>query len=551
MKKVLLLILVSVLLCMSKLQAQYFSKLYNFSDTLPNGSFVSFPYTCKFINDNTIMLVGFCSKPKYHTRALYNAFIDNKGMVKAYNNYIDSGIAYWSTPTRCLSEKLNNEFFYFATQEYNFPNIYTIDQPVLFKIKPTGAIDLVKKINFNLYSKVIPSELCILNNSIWSVSYTTSETYYNHINWNGDTLLFPDWRGVRLNKYSFNGDLLFDSVYFKNYVSSSTPVVLADIVNYNNEMIITAGNFNFFSNNTGLNIIRTKLVAFDTTGNIVWEKFLGNPDLVVMNQYNQFHYTSLIVLKSGDLLVASINSEGKMNPFGPDTASILLTKLDKYGFEIWEKKYYREDTFNLNDGLNHNYPMKIIEDAQKSIYILTQKTTYSYDIYKLDSEGNVVWRREYSYYKEGYPQTYPTSFDVNSKGEPVIVGYTHYNDSLKLAGTYPMVAWLDRFGCLEPDCQLGDSMYIDVPVVQGLQGPLLQFAPNPVVHSFSISANNEYIINEPLHMDIFSIEGKLVYSKQNIQLPHTENAEHLPKGMYIAAVRSDKGVWLTKKFVKE
>jgi len=67
--------------------------------------------------------------------------------------------------------------------------------------------------------------------------------------------------------------------------------------------------------------------------------------------------------------------------------------------------------------------------------------------------------------------------------------------------------------------------------------------PNPVKNTFSISGNEA--VNE---IEIYDLIGKRVLHKKNIT--NDINIENLPNGIYVAKIKTDKGVFSTK-LIKE
>ena len=121
------------------------------------------------------------------------------------------------------------------------------------------------------------------------------------------------------------------------------------------------------------NILTTRIVGIDQNGTKKWEKGILYGDQVISN--------SFILLSDGSFIIA-----GSMN-YGPRSAFIV--KIDNSGNQIWNKRFYPENSLDYIWEFN-----AVVESKERTLTFLGYKA-YVYSgterglwLLRTDSDGN-------------------------------------------------------------------------------------------------------------------------------------------------------------------
>lgn len=190
-------------------------------------------------------------------------------------------------------------------------------------------------------------------------------------------------------KYNKNGDLIWQKSWGGNNYEYLYSLLLTK-----DDSFIVIGNSDStdiegISNNGGADAV---IIKYDKNGNVIWQRNFGGA------YYDSFH---TVLLTSDDNFViagqySSNNIEGIVIDEFNDNDFILL-KIDQNGNVIWQKKgdgilYYWSETTKIAETQDGGIIVNGFISDSEEIEYTTVNTAY---ITKVDSEGNVVWNKNY------------------------------------------------------------------------------------------------------------------------------------------------------------
>jgi hypothetical protein len=120
------------------------------------------------------------------------------------------------------------------------------------------------------------------------------------------------------------------------------------------------------------------LVKLDSSGNVLWQKALGNSGTT---KYSQHGYAITVDSSGNPHFVSTYNI-----PIGQN--EIIISKFDSSGARIWEKRFY--STANGSDT-----PSDIKCDSSNNVYVVGSMNNAPVYL-KLDSTGNLIWQKSIS-----------------------------------------------------------------------------------------------------------------------------------------------------------
>jgi hypothetical protein len=161
------------------------------------------------------------------------------------------------------------------------------------------------------------------------------------------------------------------------------------------------------------------------------EGILGSAFLIKLNSGGVkewvHHYDTSIkdigrdIVEGSDLSLYLLINTGSFNSkiansseYQSASSGIMIVKTDQLGNEIWRKNYGE---------VNHDFSSKIIRGIDDNFYFVgssLNNTNGSYDITlnKIDSDGNVIWRKNYG----GVSYDYAYDIDIDVNGDMIITG---------------------------------------------------------------------------------------------------------------------------------
>lgn len=103
-------------------------------------------------------------------------------------------------------------------------------------------------------------------------------------------------------------------------------------------------------------------------------------------------------------------------------------------------------------------------------------------------------------------------------------------------------------GCTLPNC-LDTTLHVSLEEVVEMQDQKLIVYPNPAHDQIQFAINLQGVKIEEIA--IYDISGRLMLNEKTDSYLFSYNVSHLPTGVYVVKIRSNKGDLFTGKFVKE
>jgi hypothetical protein len=390
-----------------------------------------------------------------------------------------------------------------------------INQPssdaFLIKLKPNGDTAWVRKIGL-----VNRSERCYSVKQTVDGGYIFCGLRYN-VNGSGsitdsdvylvktDSLGYPQWeKTYGGTDYEFGNSI--------------------ELTNEGGYMICGAQYYNSSSSSN------TFLIKTDSLGNMIWQKTYGGS----FENYG----SSIAKTNDGNYALAGYTY------VSTDTIAAYVLKVDTAGTVVWEKKYkgnFKEAEFTAVKSLPTGAIMVSGDQQGDSL-------NYSYYgiTKKLDTNGNLIWAKQYDYFNTDTTQHYFYAMDVCNDGGFVMAGMAidlHYGVSPRNS------MWLvktDSNGCDNTGCLITEISGSAI-----IKNKELLIYPNPmqseITIEFEAAAQNNRI-------EIKNMLGQIVYTQslKNVNGKQLQNVDltAIPKGVYFVQLKSDKQS-MSKKFVKQ
>lgn len=325
-----------------------------------------------------------------------------------------------------------------------------------------------------------------------------------------------------LLKVNLSGDIIWDKKLGDGIQEESTG--LMDVSS--SSQIVTGGTI--LENIDMGSIIRNgKVYKVDALGTMYFSKEIGTPgaDTEIEVKVSK-NYQSNIVRQNLDTVI----NEG-------DYAYVqYIGKTDTNFNFIWR-------TF-LNDAYyKYIYTLRTFDDgsivAVGGIVVDDTYNVHGY-IVKLDSNGTVLWERDYTY--NSGSDHYLYDFQKLPDGGYACSGM----GADTIDGVMQSMCWLlrlDSMGCLEPGC--GEVAINNFTTQEEV---LIQLYPNPMHHQASIAihvpTNLQVVAGQTLECDIVDMQGRVVDHYSNIYINNPGETirfsifkRHLAAGTYLVTVR--------------
>ena len=382
----------------------------------------------------------------------------------------------------------------------------------LIKLNPNGDTIWVRKIGLPLRNercygiKQTPDGGFIMCGLIHNVDSTGAITDDDVYLVKTDSLGFQQWErtfGGSLDDWAYSVELTSDGGY----------LVFGTTYSYG------IGQYNMY------------LIKTDNTGNMLWQKTYGGN----LQDYGN----AIVVTNDGGYLLAGGTY------VSTDTVASYLVKTDTAGVVQWQKIYkgmIKREEINAVKQLN-NGDLVVSGDEQAD----SLSTKYFGMAKKLDSNGNVIWQKDYSYFNADSTQHYFFAMDTCRDGGLVMAGMTI---DFRAGMTMPQNA----FYIVKTDCMGNDSIWDDlscplnvgIEVVPKVESDI-QIFPNPATDVITLTTNQQL-----KNINIYNVLFEEVLFKQlktsNQQL--SIDISMWNAGVYFVEVETKMGV-MRKKLVKE
>ena len=266
------------------------------------------------------------------------------------------------------------------------------------------------------------------------------------------------------------------------------------------------------------------VIKTDSMGNVQWTKNVGGPETD--------GGVTTRVCQDGNYLIATVYSYFTADYNDSYKAKLRLMKVTPAGYVIWDRQY--------EPIIESVTVMKIIELANGDIVVGGTKSHYTseyqgyYDSYlfKVNSNGDSIWFREYAKATDTLLLTWNSlyNFEPTPDGGFVACGEFCVNTQI------PQSIWVfktDSFGCLQPGCNIVGIEEIKPSIAE------LSVFPNPATIQATISYPS---LKTQGQLQIYNMLGQKVY-EENLNKNATQtiiDTKEYKKGLYKLVLR-EKG----------
>ena len=209
-----------------------------------------------------------------------------------------------------------------------------------------------------------------------------------------------------------------------------------------------------------------------------------------------------------------------------------IIRLDSVGNVLW-KKTYGDSRYGSGLTVVHELADGSIVSAGQ---INENKTTGSFRgmLLKTNSQGDSLWYREYEYNPCNGNDDYIRDMKPTSDGGFIMAGFFHLNPSECPGDTGTQDMWvikLDSIGCPYPNC---DTIMGVIPLLPPVAA--VRVYPNPAHERFSLQGNLSY----PVTVELYDVQGKKI-SEQQLFENESFSVQTLHRGLYIYKVTEHNG----------
>lgn len=216
--------------------------------------------------------------------------------------------------------------------------------------------------------------------------------------------------------------------------------------------------------------------------------------------------------------------------------AVFVTTLDSNGIVVWRK---------LIDWYGYIFQARVAQDNSILIAGINKFNRVNGNVAKLDSLGNVLWYREYSFNDNNISGIYGTCYFYDIKldtlnGDILCFGNTQRDPALgDSTGQDFWLVKLDSMGCLIPGCDTITEVGIQPIETIGIQ---VTVYPNPANAKATVLLNHGKPNSEVVFM-LYGISGQLVTTEKYLLNPYgfgewNVNLEDLQPGTYLYKIEN-------------
>ena len=468
------------------------------------------------------------------------------GYVIAGNSQVLSPPYYWWRKIIAKIDYNGNQLF---VKSFNIDSVH-----MFFSSNNTGFLIKNENIYYSVGKKRTPTSqglhdegmlMCYDENldTLWSKLYGEISTPYdtdylfNNIKIADQNNLVitggrkPD--GLRSHVYLLKTDSLGEKSWDQSYVYGQHYITGYSVIQTNDlGYVIGAFSYTPGQNVTGEPIV----IKTDSLGNQQWLKNLGGPFM---------DYKAMVCTAPDGNIIVGTNFADEM--FNPNIAysRINIIKLDNEGNEIWNKKY--------GESVIHNYLLNV--RALNDGSIIAVGSVYKPDpepermgwVLKTNVDGDSLWYREYKNIYGNESRNYLYDIIQTEDSGFIACGYilpvqpdTGSQDS--------WVIKLDSIGCDTAGCDPTVAIEEDEKIWSIGDGEQMVLYPNPASDRINCRLS---VVNCRISIYVYDMFGRkmeeieILRDQKQIQI----NISSYPQGLYIAVLKTSKGIIARKKFV--
>lgn len=371
-------------------------------------------------------------------------------------------------------------------------------------------------------AKPFISKIGMNNDTLWTLhlrDFPMDAFFNNPVYIGGDKLMVAgSWRDTLLQYKQFlcQLDTNGNEIWRKTYPFGAGDQILNLLAQApDGGYILSGGTRSWGNGQMDMYVMKT-----DSAGNFEWHNWWGSP-------YGESTFCR--PLKDRNYLVYS-GKHNNQNHFGT-----FVMKIDSLGNEIWSN--YLQFNPYQSDGAEKFIELENGDLVFCGSTVDTTLTRTNGLFFKLNGEGQLLWKREYnlrpySHYFKDFVQTDDGGF--------AIIGFLS-GDGMGLDQDAWMVK-VDSMGCDVPLCYLGEQEL-------GLEVAILKTFPNPA----SSIATIELVANSD-ELEIYNVNGQLIQTihLENQVLSYILNLNAYENGIYILRLTDKVGATIGQaKIVKK
>lgn len=281
------------------------------------------------------------------------------------------------------------------------------------------------------------------------------------------------------------------------------------------------------------------LFRINDEGQILWYKDIEE------NQNLYTYYASMCLLPNDEVALTwtdlkMVTSSGPHYGLNPDF-SVWVSRWDRDGNRLWKKPYRQYLGFTQFNTYNRAIERDVDGNLLVGLYVVD--TVYRPGLMKIDTNGNLLWKRVYDIYPEN-----GTVLDMQTNVNHILPlgeekGYLLSCDFMTPGGgnLFPfdyqtaLIVKTDKYGCLVEGCQQNDNIVTPADEVFNLY-------PNPAEGRIYVQSDNL-----PAQAQLFDMQGKLLLTLKITRPETVVNLSGFENGIYL--LKFDSGSKVETKIV--
>lgn len=530
--------LVSIIWFSLNCHAQYFERIFNFSDSAYIDHGV---WDGRFSENNEFRVFISALKAESNAVNIILATLNHQNEIVNTSTLGDSGQFLYSTRQASL-HPISSTVDVIRYGEIIPPDQRTEWSRLAHLATYDGStITYERAIRKDGYIFCVPFDLVAIDSNFVMLCYGVLDTLVPNPHGNDTTI---DLTRAFLWEQSFHGKsgreyMLLESTISSNTTFSAWKIDTDSLKNIYVGGYLYGGDLGWYK--------QPAIKKFDRDLNLIWQRQYAN-EFVFWGAESKKEFDMQVML-NGEVFILANNTHRYGNHTiadGVDSNKVFLAKIGTDGNQRWSREFNAK-TVTKFEHTKDSRPMNLQVAANGNILVSLHGDEP--EIMLLNSFGNIIWHRVLN--TPSFMRLQGAF--LNDMGEIVVMGEVEFGDGDSLPkGTYAYLAWLDNYGCLTPDCNLADSLHIGVPRVQYLSETFaFKIFPNPVVNQLQITLPNEQEFAANTLLEIYDLNGKLITTYNQPNFPTSISMENFSSGKYLLVIKNETRLLHTEILIKQ
>ncbi len=444
----------------------------------------------------------------------------------------------------CVIDDNTNFVVVGANVDTSLQDSTQIFQPFLFWINKSGdSLRLINHID-SIRDRNITCATQLPDRSILATGqWGSAKRSYNP----SSKLYTSDSQSLYIVKYDCVGNILWEKNLFQASARSiNNPVVSHKIVQAADGGILICGKVG-----SALGVGYGHFFAkFDSLGNFLWWKRYPYSSPYIAGT----DYVDLIPMSDGGYYFTYMANTRPFSTNPNDYNSLYAYgRANAQGDTLWLKTF--SDTFSIGPGgYYQSQPVTMFMDTQHNLYISgnAYDTTDLPTLLITDSNGRIKSKRTYKPYSTNVSSGFMAHTVRSPYNTLVSFGSMQFFDTVSgvvdTLGTYGWLMQTDSFGCVQPGCEVADSIwhYNPTAVVSMKDYEQVVLYPNPASHSVTLKGVPPGSRYDMVDMKGTSAGGGIIQEQHTVI-----HVEALVPGVYIIRIQVKDKPLLQLRLVKE